>query len=103
MKKTNNKKKPDKSVCWSLVSKQNRGLSSLLSRASQCRAKEAAPGFRTVSPKLVRGAPGRWCRQDSSFQWVDASVLPGSGEAQNVVGTAWSPLTSGWGSWHSWG
>lgn len=82
MEKTkNNNNKNEKSVCWSLVSKQSRGLSSLLSRASQCRAKEAAPGFRTVFPKLVSAAPGHWCRQDSSFQWVDASVFPGSGEA----------------------
>lgn len=47
--KTKTNKKNDKSVCWSLLlSKQIRGLSSLLSRASLCQAKEA-PGSTRVS------------------------------------------------------
>lgn len=50
IKKQNNKKKTqkDKSVCWLLLlSKQIRGLSLLLSRASLCQAKEA-PGHTWV-------------------------------------------------------
>lgn len=41
--------------------------------------------------------------QDSSPQWVGARALPCPGEVQNVVGTAWSPSTSGSGSWSPWG
>ena len=78
-KKTKNKKqkKTDKSVCWSLRSKQIRGLSSLLSRASQCRAKEApgSTGFCTVSPELAREAPGCHCGTAHFSGWVQECSL----------------------------
>lgn len=59
------KKKNDKSVCWSLLlSKQIRGLSSLFQGlpCAKRRRPQAVPGFCTVSPEFVRGAPGCWCR-----------------------------------------
>lgn len=103
--KTKTNKKNDKSVCWSLLlSKQIRGLSSLLSRASLCQAKEA-PGSTRVShcfsSAYERGP--RTLVQSSSPQRVRARALPCPGKVWDVVGTSWSLSTSGWGSWNPWG
>lgn len=99
--KTKQQKKNDKSVCWSLLlSKQIRGLSSLLSRASLCQAKEA-PGSTRILHCFFRACERgpRVLVQGSSPQRVGAQALPCPRDVRNVVGTAWSPSTSGWGSW----
>lgn len=58
---------------------------------------QAAPGVLHCFSRVCERGPR--VPQDSSPQWVGARALPRPRDVRNVVGTAWSPSTSGWGSW----